>query len=382
MSSQQRTAKARSMNANSSASPTILVPGITGTTLLDSNTLAFDTIWSGVQKHFETISDLELQSDPTYGYSELALIERGNVERLAYGEIVGQLKRKVNPSVFIFGYDWRLSNRTNGERLRKYVDHLRAKLGVDQFNFVTHSMGGIVLSCYLQQIQPDFSSIDRIVFTACPFRGSVDAIAGMVRGEGGSRFPFLNDRDEFRKIARTFPSVYELAPVYKGAWVRADGEDFDLYDPDHWQSNVASHSIVQRRIDELKVFRSSSPAMFDLGDLPEELRRRTCIVVGRGEETRDKITVQQHDDDRRVRNFFDFNSSNTEGDGRVLSASSDIYKDRIVTICVQSKWFDGATHGFFLNDGRVQAVVNRFLNGATTYTKWWSAIGGTVRRLT
>ena len=369
------------MDANSSASPTILVPGITGTTLVDSNTLGFDTIWSGVQKRFETLSDLELQADPAHDYSERALIERGNVERLAYAEIVGQLKRKVNPSVYIFGYDWRLSNRTNAERLRKYVEHLRAKLSNDRFNFVSHSMGGIVLSCYLQQIAPDFSSVDRIVFTACPFHGSVDAIAGMVQGEGGSRFPFLNDRDEFRKIARTFPSVYELAPVYEGAWVRDDGEDFDLYDPGHWQSNVAAHSIVKKRISELRAFRHDSPAMFDLNDLPEELRLRTCILVGEGEKTHQKITVRQRDDDGRVRNFFDFNDSDTEGDGRVPLASSGIYKDGIVTICVHSRWFNGATHGFFLNDGRVQAVVKRFLRGDTARSMWWSAIGGTVKKL-
>ena len=365
-------------------SPTVVVPGIMGTTLVNSNTLDFDTIWSGVQKYFETLHDLELAADPTYDTTPRALIERAHVESVAYGEIVGHLKRTVDTQTYIFGYDWRLSNRVNGERLRKYVEHLRGKLGVERLNFVTHSMGGIVLSCYLQKIAPDFSSIDRIVFAACPFAGSVDAIAGMIKGEGGSRFPFLNGHDEFRKIARTFPSVYELAPVYEGAWVREDEGDFDLYDPGQWQSNVAAHPVVQRRISELRAFRQDTPAMLDLGKLPEDLRVRICIIVGTGEETRQKITVRRQDEDGRVRNFFGFddvNDVNDDGDGRVPLTSSTIYKDTIVTLCVQSKWYDGATHGFFLNDGRVQTIIKRFLLGDTGREKWWSSIGGTAKRL-
>lgn len=34
--------------------PTIIIPGIKGTTLVNTNTLDFDTIWSGIQSKFES----------------------------------------------------------------------------------------------------------------------------------------------------------------------------------------------------------------------------------------------------------------------------------------------------------------------------------------
>ncbi|HOV88379.1 MAG TPA: hypothetical protein PLM79_18640, partial [Syntrophobacteraceae bacterium] len=60
---------------------------------------------------------------------------------------------------------------------------------------------------------------------------------------------------------------------------------------------------------------------------------------------------------------------------------STAYKDHILTLAVQSKWFDKATHAFFLNDGRVQSIISRFLKDDTTHPLWWSDIGGTVRRV-
>ena len=68
--------------------PTILVPGIKGTTLVNTNTLDFDTIWSAIQSKFETIFDLELQLDPRFETEKKAIIERSDVEDLAYREAV------------------------------------------------------------------------------------------------------------------------------------------------------------------------------------------------------------------------------------------------------------------------------------------------------
>ena len=41
--------------------PTIIIPGIKGTKLVNSNTLNFDTIWSVLQSKYETIYDLSIK---------------------------------------------------------------------------------------------------------------------------------------------------------------------------------------------------------------------------------------------------------------------------------------------------------------------------------
>lgn len=61
--------------------------------------------------------------------------------------------------------------------------------------------------------------------------------------------------------------------------------------------------------------------------------------------------------------------------------SSTIYKKEILTISGRSKWSDGATHGFFLNDGRVQTVINRFIKDDTQRPEWWSDIGDSVKKV-
>lgn len=362
--------------------PTIIIPGIKGTTLVNINTLDFNTIWSGIQSKFESIYDLTLQQDTRFEAEQGAIIERSDVEDLAYREAVVIINRKTESPMYIFGYDWRKSCAENGKRLKEYVNYLKEKLKIDQFNFLTHSMGGMVFSCYLKKLSGNYNVIKHAILTVCPFEGSIDALIGLIVGEGGINFPLFNSNDEFRKIARTFPSVYELFPVYPGAITFAAGNPFDLYNPDHWQSNVSAEQIFRDRLSQLKIFRETNPAMLKLNELPGEVREKFLIIIGEGEGTKNKVVIQPQDPKGRVKNFFDFDQPETNnGDGTVPFESSTIYKKEISTIAVKSKWTNRATHGFFLNDGRVQTVINRFIKDDTQPLDWWSDIGDSVRKV-
>ncbi|HET7800444.1 MAG TPA: hypothetical protein VFL38_08475, partial [Humibacillus xanthopallidus] len=62
------------------------------------------------------------------------------------------------PNLVAFPYDWRLSNRYNGERLKTVVEpaleRLRAQGGASadaQVVFVVHSMGGLVARWYIEK---------------------------------------------------------------------------------------------------------------------------------------------------------------------------------------------------------------------------------------
>ena len=50
--------------------------------------------------------------------------------------------------------------------------------------------------------------VNRVVFIATPHLGSVDAVESMIRGET----VLFGGQKELRKLARTFPGVYELLP--------------------------------------------------------------------------------------------------------------------------------------------------------------------------
>lgn len=367
------------------SAPTILIPGIKGTKLVDTNTLDFDTIWSGIQSKYETIDDLELLVDPKFERSNKSIIERSDVEDLAYKEIVYYLRKKTEAdkkgNIYIFGYDWRQSNRENGRRLKEYVEYLKKKITAEKFNFVTHSMGGMIFSCYLKELNNDYKEINKAAITVCPFQGSINAFIALIVGEGGINFPLFNSNDDFRKIARTFPSVYELCPVYQGAvtFLNSPG-DFNLFDHTHWQSNIIDE-MVEERISLLKKFRIDNPAMANLSALPPEVRERIVIIAGSGEKTKNRVVIEPQTPDGTAVNFFNFMQPDGDGDGTVPLESATIYKDAILTLRVESRWYNGATHGFFLNDGRVQAVINRFLSDDTAHKDWWSDIAGTVSKV-
>src|SRR4051812_26014616 len=89
---------------------TILIPGIHGTKLVNSNTLNFDTIWSTIQSKYESIYDLALKQDSRFDVQPTSIIERSDVEDIAYREPVYILEKKTNMPVYIFGYDWRKSS--------------------------------------------------------------------------------------------------------------------------------------------------------------------------------------------------------------------------------------------------------------------------------
>ncbi|PLS01903.1 lipase/acyltransferase domain-containing protein [Neobacillus cucumis] len=367
--------------------PTILIPGIQGTKLLNTNTLDFDTIWSTIQSRYETIYDLLLKQDSRFEVNPKSIIERGDVEDVAYREIVHVLERKTKQPVYIFGYDWRQSSLDTAKRLANFVEYLKEKLSVKKFNFIAHSMGGMVLSSYLKTLQGNYDSIEHVIFAVPPFKGSIHALISLTMGEGGIRFPMFNSSDEFRKIARTFPSVFEMCPTYQKAVIFEDGANFDIFNPDHWQSNIGDDDwgMFFNRISHMKAFWDlQNPAMMDLKELPLEVRKRFLILMGMGERTKNRVIVQPKSPDGRVKNFFNFDSLDSEGDGdgTVPFESASIYKNDILTLGIKKKWIDFSFHALFLNDGRVQTTITRFLLNQTSEhsngSPWWTVIDDSV----
>lgn len=370
--------------------PTIIIPGIQGTKLVNTNTLNFDTIWSSVQSKYETIYDLLLKQDSRFEVNPKSIIERSDVEDLSYREIVQVLEYKTNMPVYIFGYDWRLSSQETASRLASYVEYLKQKLCVKKFNFIAHSMGGTVLSCYLKQLSNNYDSIDHVIYAACPFKGTIHALIALTVGEGGIRFPLFNSNDEFRKIARTFPSVFELCPTFTDAAVFENGTGFDIFNPDHWQSNIGDDDwgMFHTRINQMKTFWDrQNPAMLDLRDLPDGVKKKFLILAGVGEKTKHKVIVQPLSPDGRERNFFNFDSPDSEGDGdgAVPLESSAIYKEDLLTLGVKKNWTDFSMHALFLNDGRVQTVITRFLLDKTSDNSigspWWTVLDGSINQV-
>ncbi len=357
--------------------PIILIPGIQGTKLFNTNEKDFNVVWSGLKKNFSNIQKLALQKDGKSDKEIEIVVERADVENLAYSEIINYL-RSLGFRVFIFGYDWRKSNMDSGVKLEEYVLRLKDKLNVDSFNFITHSMGALVLSSYFKRIgeQGIKNITNRVIFTVPPFLGSAEATFNLVIGK--SRL--FNSSDDFRKIARTFPAIYELLPVYKGAYLFEDAKKqahLNYFDyATYWQQipnptrkdTISKQKLISDRLSFFGTVRNENNFIYDFSNLKdEELRSRFLVLAGTGEKTRTTIKIK--DNWKHYINLFDFKTDTAEGDGTVPFESAIAFKDILKTLSVESRpietWADSFFimkdwHAFFLNNGRVQNIITRF----------------------
>ena len=377
---------------------TIFIPGIKGTKLIETNLPTWDTIWSGLQSNFETIEDLELTAVYRGRYFEENpnnIIRPGEIETLAYGEFLNDLKTEA--PVYIFNYDWRLSARQNSDILAEFMDYLidkskarsegsrknfpNATVPIKSFNFITHSLGNFVLRSYL--FKHKFSKVNKIAFTVPPFKGSIDIVSAALIGEGF----FPNVKAKIRKIIRKMPGAMELLPVYDDAsQFKPKGKVFhDFFKFNHWQSNIQEsdqsegHKMKKILISSKKFVKDE---LCDLRSLSPEIRDRIIIIVRGGFDTWQSVIVEKQGPGG-LRNFVDFEKSlrNKEGDGRVPHSSSCIYHDCIRTYLLEDAfWFREYSHGFVLKDERLQKLVNRFLYGEDKFDP--SIPGGSIKRVT
>jgi hypothetical protein len=382
--------------------PIILIPGIQGTKLHNVNERNFDVLWSGIKKFFSNIHELKLQKDGVSDVGAERLVERADVEDIAYSEIINYLRSK-GYRVFIFGYDWRKSNTVSAKKLAELIKHLTNALNTSSFNFLTHSMGGLVLQAYIKSLSVDDRKkiINKAVFTVPPFLGSVEASFNLTIGK--SRL--FNTSDDFRKAGRTFPSIYELLPVYDGAYKfenNQTAQNFNKYDfTTFWQQvnqllphrtdTLKKHRLITQRLKELGEVRDQNDFIFDFSKCDEELRSRLLVIAGTNADTRYKIYVKDRVD--HYKNFFDYEKYEPkkerggDGDGTVPLKSAIAFKDSITTLTVEKRalesWADSRFlmadwHAFMLNNGRVQNIIKRFLK-ADMHTlekdTWYLSLG-------
>jgi hypothetical protein len=177
----------------------------------------------------------------------------GLISFLGYPDVRAMLDRSpdhhpqggLRPGQYVpFAYDWRLSNRLNARRLRVRVEsaleqwreraagfYPQAHDDVPKVVFMCHSMGGLIARYYLECLGG--RDIARSLVTiGTPHRGAAKAVRFLTKnGVGPGADQGRLRRKAMRKaarvnsalvdLARTFPSVAQLLPVYKAAM--ADG---------------------------------------------------------------------------------------------------------------------------------------------------------------
>jgi pSer/pThr/pTyr-binding forkhead associated (FHA) protein len=189
----------------------IFVPGLMGSELWLGN----ERVWPNVKTLF---TNPEMFAYP----SDLPLEPRGIVDELVivpnfikvdqYNRLgdyfVDELEFRRNVDFFEFAYDWRQDVRLSAAQLAELVESLDTKQPVI---IIGHSLGTLVTRYYVECLGGD-KFVERVILMGGPHKGVVKGLTSILVAPQVIPFGIMGER--LREIIMTFPSAYQILPVY------------------------------------------------------------------------------------------------------------------------------------------------------------------------
>jgi hypothetical protein len=369
--------------------PCIVIPGIQGSTLQNFYPIDPATIWSTLViaegKLFALDFDtLALSDDAKSDRSATVVSRPSQLIDIAYATLANGLQGRNKVPAYLFAYDWRYSIVHSAVALVRFIEQLQLKRLADiaawngHFDFACHSMGGLVFRQFLAEwtrLKPGVPlPVGRVAFIATPHKGSLGSAEALISGES----PVFGGQKEMRKLARTFPAVYELLPLYQNGVMRAEknGVELDLFQEKNWQVNTTSavpdannsgFDVQQLHLTEAERVLRALPMPTDHGIAPNDL----LVVYGSKPNSTLHVVEVQND----ANQWYDFdNALKADGDDVVLVGSARLPGVTAVEIRQDdvSYWSHPVLRGLVNSDlhaflpalDEVQTIVASFFAGA------------------
>jgi pimeloyl-ACP methyl ester carboxylesterase len=252
----------------------VLLPGITGSVLQkdgrDVWTISGQAAWSALRTLGRSLEELRLEGDDPGGILATrvmpdAHVVPGLVKIDGYSAVAQMIREtfdvvpgsvhEAQPANFIeFPYDWRLDNRVSAKHLQALVQDRLKRWREHSHNpnarviFVAHSMGGLVARYYLEVLE-GWRECRALVTFGTPYRGSLKALDFLVHG-------YKKLFVDLTEVMRTFPSMYQLLPIYRSLRVRdeyvrvAETEAMPGIDPVRARDGLAFHREIEAKVAE------------------------------------------------------------------------------------------------------------------------------------
>ena len=259
----------------SGKAPIIIIPGLTGSNLVNSKT--GEEVWFKARRAKD--DDIRLPISPNLSRNRDNLTVQDIIRKVEFFKVLPEIevyerlidalqtrggyreakwntatRKDAQDTFFVFAYDWRLDNVENAQLLMRRIETLKRRLGRPdlKFNVVAHSMGGL-LARYAAMYgnadlrpgapQPTWAGarhFDKVFLLGTPNEGSIMSLNALLNGfsyiGGGLNLPFIQDISRFD--AFTIPAIYQLLP-HDGALLAYDENlkpvKVDLYDPAEWE---------------------------------------------------------------------------------------------------------------------------------------------------
>ncbi|MBO0860736.1 MAG: hypothetical protein J2P21_20085 [Chloracidobacterium sp.] len=259
--------------------PIIIIPGITGSELVDRTT--GEKLWPDIfpdnkealrlpitsatlsENRDEVVASRVIESAHlikfmpeigVYGALLKALEIQGGYHR---GDIDAPAPDGDRDTYYLFAYDWRRDNVESARKLATKIAEIKRRTNRPdlRFDIIAHSMGGLIARYFAmygdadvlarqERPRPDWrgaQSIGRLVLFGTPNAGSMDALRALIYGYSitGADKPRVNlFKSLGREMIFTAPSVYQLLPSRESARfydAKLEPVKIDLYDSETWR---------------------------------------------------------------------------------------------------------------------------------------------------
>lgn len=210
--------------------PVVFVPGLMGSELWAGR----ERVWPNPRLLFANPEVLALPEklplEPRGILNEVVivpnLIKQEQYNRLG-DYLVQDLKYTRGVDLMEFAYDWRQDVRQSALRLAQAIEAWNVK---PPFVLIAHSLGCLVSRYYIERLGGK-SKIDRAIFLGGPHYGVPKAIANLILKVDLLPFGLLGDR--LRNVLATFPSLYQILPIFNAVFDQS-GAPIQVLDDESW----------------------------------------------------------------------------------------------------------------------------------------------------
>ena len=166
-----------------------------------------------------------------------------------YNQLISYLKSlgfETGRTLFTCPYDWRRPVEEAVVAFQNCVERARRVVGPDaRFIVIAHSLGGPITRYYVEVLGHQ-SDVEKLILMGTPNRGTPSLFALLLKGFGIGNpniDPILQPLS--LRVVRSFPSLYELLPVYPGYLTDSDGQPVNIFTERTWLP-AAYHSHLDR----------------------------------------------------------------------------------------------------------------------------------------
>ncbi len=255
--------------------PIIIIPGLTGSELVNDKT--GEVAWFKSKRSKD--DDLRLPISPNLARNRDSLMPRDIIRSLKflkilpeteiYERLIDALDKRAgytegkwdNPTIkgyedtfYVFAYDWRRDNVENARLLVRKIENLKRLLKRPdlKFNVIAHSNGGLLARYAAMYGNTDLpvgkpkptwigaKNFDRIFMVGTPNEGSLGALDTLLNGFSlirGINLPFVQDISKFDIF--TLPAIYQVLP-HQGTLTAYDENlkplTINIFDEKTWET--------------------------------------------------------------------------------------------------------------------------------------------------